>query len=157
LTDGLTLEYWSRVKLTARLWQEIWISFYDFPPDSFHVGEGQPFSGRPTSLTIIVPNLEDSQGRRFASVHVPNGAGDVVPLPAVLQDGKWHRYRWLIYPSGELRVFADGAELIKPVVADLTPFRRATLAIAGRSVGTLAMVDDVTIWAGVVLDEPPRK
>jgi len=68
---------------------------------------------------------------------------------------------------------ADGAECIRfskqlAVLAYLMSRPQAhaniagrapwTLVISGRSVGTLALVDDVKVWAGVVLDpvQPAR-
>jgi hypothetical protein len=80
-----------------------------------------------------------------------------VPLPRRLADGGWHRYRLVAYPSGEIRWFADGIESMPPAHATFGAGPRWTLVISGRSVGTLTVVDDVTMWKGVVLDpaQPP--
>lgn len=157
LSRGLTLEYWARIPLTARLWEEFHIGLHNLPPDSFQLGPGGPIRGDKAKLGMVVPSQEDVQGTRWASLHATGGGGDNVPLPQRLRDGGWHRYRWVIYPSGELHTFADGIELFKSVRADLNPFRKATLSIAGRSVKTLGIVDDISIWSGVVLDDLPTQ
>jgi hypothetical protein len=63
----------------------------------------------------------------------------------------------VVYPSGEVRWFADGKEIVPPAEADIHAQPAWTLTLGGQSYRTLAMMDDVTVWEGVVLDpvEPP--
>ena len=79
-----------------------------------------------------------------------SSSGEAAAL--ALRDGRWHRYRLAIYPSGEVRWFADGKEIVPPAEANIGARPSWTLTLEGQSYRTLAMMDDVTVWEGVVLD-----
>ena len=58
-----------------------------------------------------------------------------------------------------MRWFADGREIMAPGRTNTSRHALWTLVIAGRSVGTRAMVDDLKVWEGVALDpvQPPAR
>jgi hypothetical protein len=160
LKRGLTIEYWAKVPFTGPLWQDITVALYGAPADSFRLTRGSP---TPSGAPLISASGPLVVRRRFsAALSAAGTAGPNVALPRGLRDGQWHRHLLAIYPSGRTRWFADGVELAA-VNANLTRIPRATLSIEGHSVNTRVMVDDVTVWEGVVLDpvtpvpSPPRR
>ncbi|HVO35430.1 MAG TPA: hypothetical protein VMT21_07685, partial [Gemmatimonadales bacterium] len=152
LAKGLTVEYWAKVPIRYPLWESVTVSLCSGPPDSFAVRQGDP---HPTSSYGVViaqaPNPDNARVQMTASLNtdIRSSVGD---LPRWLRDGGWHRYRLVIYPSGEVRWFADGIEIVAPAQANIGARAAWTLTLEGQSYRTLAMMDDVTIWEGVVLD-----
>lgn len=157
LDRGLTIEYWATVPVTRPLWQSVKVGLYTAPADSFHQGSGPQPAANVAAVALEAPNPNDARRQMMAVVSDAGPAVKLVGLPRRLADGTWHRYRLIIYPRGEVRWFADGVESMPPAHAAIAGRSGWTLVIAGRSVGTRAMVDDVRVWKGVVLDEvqPP--
>jgi DNA-binding SARP family transcriptional activator len=152
LVNGLTVEYWAKVPIRYPLWETVDVAFSSGPPDSFAVRRGDPYP--PGSYPVIAaraPNPDDANVQMQASLFADmrSSSGD---LPLALRDGRWHRYRLAVYPSGEARWFADGKEIVPPAEADINAQPAWTLTLGGQSYRTLAMMDDVTVWQGVVLD-----
>jgi len=157
LDRGLTIEYWATVPVTRPLWQSVKVGLYSVPADSFHQGLGPQPASNVAAVALEAPNPNDARRQMMAVISDAGPASTFVGLPRRLADGAWHRYRLIVYPRGELRWFADGVEAMPPAHAAIGGRSLWTLVIAGRSVGTLAMVDDVRVWEGVVLDpvQPP--
>jgi DNA-binding SARP family transcriptional activator len=155
---GLTVEYWAAIPATRPLWQSVKVGLYSVPADSFHAGFGSEPASSVAAVSLEAPNPNDARRQMMAVVSDAGPSLKFVALPRRLADGSWHRYRLVAYPSGEVRWFADGIEVIPPARASIAGRPLWTLVIAGRSVGTRAMVDDVTVWEGVVLDpvQPAR-
>jgi DNA-binding SARP family transcriptional activator len=158
LDRGLTIEYWAAIPITRPLWQSVKVGLYSAPADSFHQRFGPEPASNVAAVSLEAPNPNDARRQMMAVVSDGGPAFKFQALPRRLADGTWHRYRLVVYPSGEVRWFADGAEAMPPAAASIGGRRLWTLVIAGRSVGTLAMVDDVKVWEGVVLDpvQPAR-
>jgi DNA-binding SARP family transcriptional activator len=152
LDRGLTIEYWATVPVTRPLWQSVKVGLYSASADSFHQGLGPQPASNVAAVSLEAPNPNDARRQMMAVVSDGGPTFKLVGLPRRLADGTWHRYRLVIYPGGEVRWFADGVEAMPPAHAVTAPRSLWTLVIAGRSVGTLAMVDDVRVWDGVVLD-----
>jgi hypothetical protein len=150
LSRGLTVEWWSRVPFTGAEWQGTATHLSDVPPDSLRLGEGDQVRGLRVAIAASGPTSSDRSRSLSLSATDAEGAG--ARLPGWLADGAWHRYRLVVYASGEVRWFGDGVELVRPVRVDLGRVPKATLVIHGQSYRTLVMVDDVTVWEGVVLD-----
>jgi len=152
LAKGLTLEYWSRVPTRYPLWETSIVTLSSGPADSFALRHGDP---RPAGSFDLVmaqsPNPHDARMQMTADLESDLGSS-AAPLTGSLRDGAWHRFRLVIYPSGEVRWFADGREVAPSVRADLGARAVWTLTLEGQSYHTLAMVDDVAVWEGVVLD-----
>lgn len=155
-SKGLTVEYWAHTRLTGSLWQASAAMLRSADPDSFRLGHGAPLSG-PDSIAVAAAAPNEGSPTRPKLDLVAENVVRSQDMPVRLRDGKWHRFRLVVYPSGEVRWFADGVELVRPVWVDLSRLPLATLDIGGRSVGTLAMVDDAKVWQGVVLDPPARR
>jgi len=159
LDRGLTIEYWASVPVTRPLWQSVKVGLYAAAADSFHAGPGDESAPNAAAVSLEAPNPNDARRQMMAVVSDANPRFEYVALPSRLADGRWHRYRMVVYPHGEVRWFADGIEAMPPARANIDGEKRWTLVIAGRSVGTMAMVDDVRVWQGVLLDpvqpEPP--
>jgi DNA-binding SARP family transcriptional activator len=150
---GLTIEYWASVPITRPVWQSVRVGLHSAPADSFVLGPGPPqpsWNVVAFALEAPVPNMARRQVMGLFTDASPSF--NLVRLPDALGDGRWHRYRLVIYPGGEVRWFADGAELIPPGRASLGGQALWTLVVEGRSVGALAMVDDLKVWEGVALD-----
>jgi len=158
LDRGLTVEYWAAIPVTRPLWQSVKVGLYSAPADSFHVGYGPEPASNVAAVSLEAPNPNDARRQMMAVVSDVRPNQELVALPRRLADGTWHRYRLVIYPRGEVRWFADGVEMMPPARANLAGRSLWTLVIAGRSVGTRAMVDDLRVWEGVVLDplQPQR-
>ncbi len=158
LDRGLTVEYWAAIPVTRPLWQSVKVGLYSAPADSFHQGSLPEPASNVAAVSLEAPNPNDARRQMMAVVSDAGPSLKYVPLPRRLADGTWHRYRLVAYPDGELRWFADGVEAMPPAHANIAARAPWTLVIAGRSVGTLAMVDDVKVWEGVVLDpvQPAR-
>ena len=158
LDRGLTVEYWAAIPVARPLWQSVKVGLYAAPADSFHRSFGPEPASNIAAISLEAPNPNDARRQMMAVVSDARPSFKLVALPRRLADGAWHRYRLVAYPDGEVRWFADGSEVIAPAHANFAGRTRWTLVIGGRSVGTLAMVDDVKVWAGVVLDpvQPPR-
>jgi DNA-binding SARP family transcriptional activator len=150
---GLTIEYWARVLVTRPLWQSVKVGLYSAPADSFHVGRGPPEPASSFAVAALEAPVR-SQSRRGLLAVVTDARPNLeaVTLPDSLGDGSWHHYRLVVYPGGELRWFVDGREHAASGRADFGARRLWTLVVEGRSVGTLAMVDDLKVWEGVVLE-----
>ena len=156
VTGGLTVQYWARVPIRYHLWEDVSVGLTGLPADSFFLRRGDPWDGvRRDLVSAAAPNQENPLIPMEADLH-----GDVeasrAELPPALRDGDWHRYRLVIYPSGEVRWFADGIEITRPAQANINAHPTWTLVVEGQSYRTLAMVDDITVWRGVVLDPPHR-
>jgi hypothetical protein len=158
LDRGMTVEYWAAIPVTRPLWQSVKVGLYSAPADSFHVGFGPEPAANVAAVSLEAPNPNDARRQMMAVVQDVRPNPAFVALPRRLADGTWHRYRLVVYPGGEVRWFADGTEVMPPGRANLAGSRLWTLVIAGRSVGTQVMVDDLRIWEGVVLDpvQPSR-
>jgi len=158
LDRGLTVEYWAAIPVTRPLWQSVKVGLYSAPADSFHAGFGPEPASNVAAVSLEAPNPNDARRQMMAVVSDIRPNPKLVALPRRLADGTWHRYRLVIYPRGEVRWFADGIEVMPPARANLAGRSSWTLVIAGRSVGTYAMVDDLRVWEGVVLDpvQPAR-
>jgi DNA-binding SARP family transcriptional activator len=155
---GLTIEYWARVPITGARWQSVKVGLYSAPADSFRLGPGPP---RPTSA-FAAAALEApirTQWRRglLAVVTDARPSLEAVSLPSGLGDGSWHLYRLVIYPGGEARWFVDGRQYAPSGHADFGAQSLWTLVLEGHSVGTVAVLDDLKVWEGVVLApvQPP--
>jgi len=157
LDSGLTVEYWAAIPVGKPLWQSVKVGLYAAPADSFHRGGSPEPAAGAAAVSLEAPTPNDARRQMMAVVTDATPAYTSVPLPRRLADGNWHRYRLVAYPSGEIRWFADGIESMPPAHAAFGAGPRWTLVISGRSVGTLTIVDDVTMWKGVVLDpaQPP--
>jgi hypothetical protein len=152
LDRGLTIEYWASVPVTRPLWQSVKVGLYAQPAESLDVGPEGEATPNVAAVSLEAPNPNDARRQMMAVISDANPRLDYVALPRRLADGRWHRYRLVVYPQGEVRWFADGIEAMPPIRAALGDRRLWTLVIAGRSVGTLAIVDDVRVWQGVLLD-----
>ena len=152
LDRGLTIEYWATVPVTRPLWQSIKVGLYAAAADSFHRGFGPQPASDIAAVSREAPNPNDARRQMMAVVSDAGPSVTFVGLPRRLADGTWHRYRLVVYPRGEVRWFADGVEAMPPAHAAIAGQSTWTLVVSGRSVGTLAMVDDVRVWKGVVLD-----
>ncbi len=152
LDRGLTVEYWAQIPVGRPLWQSVKVGLYTAPADSFHQGYGPEPASNVAAVSLEAPNPNDARRQMMAVVSDAGPSSTFVPLPRRLADGAWHRYRLVAYPGGQVRWFADGIEEVPPAHVSATPGSRWTLVIAGRSIGTLSLVDDVTVWEGVVLD-----
>jgi DNA-binding SARP family transcriptional activator len=150
---GLTIDYWARVPITRALWQSVKIGLFSAPADSFRLGPGSP---QPASsfaaVALEAPIRVPSRRQLLAVVTDARPSPDAVPLPDGLRDGAWHHYCLVIYPGGELRWFVDGGQLAASGRAEFGARSLWTLVLEGRSVNTLAMVDDLKVWEGVVLE-----
>ncbi|HXY70451.1 MAG TPA: AAA family ATPase, partial [Gemmatimonadales bacterium] len=157
LDRGLTIEYWAAIPVTRPLWQSVKVGLYSAAADSFHAGFGPDPASDVAAVSLEAPNPNDPRRQMMALLSDVRPNFKLVALPRRLADGSWHRYRLVIYPRGEVRWFADGIEMMPPGRANTAGRMLWTLVIAGRSVGTRAMVDDVKVWEGVVLDrvQPP--
>ena len=150
LTRGLTVEYWGLVPTLRGRWKQLTAALSSLPADSFRLGRGNPVAGSEAGLGAKAPTVEAPDS---PTLETYTAQGSIIgPWPRRLSDGAWHRYRLVLYPHGEARVFADGIELTQPVRFDPSRLRSATLLLHGRPMGTLVMLDDVTVWEGVVLD-----
>ena len=150
---GLTIEYWARVPITRSLWQAVKVGLHSSPADSFRLGAGPPEpASNFAAAALEAPSGTQTRRQLVAVVTDASPSPDVVPLPAALGDGSWHRYRLVIYPDGEMRWFVDGKEGTASSRADFGAQRLWTLVLEGRSVGTLAVQDDLKVWEGVVLE-----
>ncbi len=158
LERGVTIEYWVSVPVTRPLWQSVKVGLYASPADSFQLGPSDESVPNVAAVSLEAPNPNDARRQMMAVVSDANPRLEYVALPRRLADGGWHRYRLVVYPQGEVRWFADGIEAMPPIQASVGARKLWTLVIAGRSVGTLAMVDDVRVWQGVLLDpvQPAR-
>ena len=152
LDRGLTVEYWARIPVDRPLWQSVKVGLYTAAADSFHQGYGPEPASNVAAVSLEAPNPNDARRQMMAVVSDAGPSFTFVPLPRRLADGRWHRYRLVAYPGGQVRWFADGIEAIPPAHVSAGAGARWTLVIAGRSIGTLTLVDDVTVWDGVVLD-----
>jgi len=152
LDRGLTVEYWAQIPVGRPLWQSVKVGLYTAPADSFHQGYGPEPASNVAAVSLEAPNPNDARRQMTAVVSDARPSFTFVPLPRRLADGGWHRYRLVAYPRGQVRWFADGIESIPPAHVSVAAGSRWTLVIAGRSIGTLSLVDDVTVWEGVVLD-----
>jgi DNA-binding SARP family transcriptional activator len=152
LVKGLTIEYWAKIPIRYRLWESIGVGLASGAADSFALRQGDPRPpGSFETLHAEAPNPNSARVQMTASLYTDLGSS-VGELPLALRDGRWHRYRLVIYPSGEVRWFADGRELVPPARADIGSRPAWTLTLDGQSYRTLAVMDDVTVWEGVVLD-----
>jgi len=150
---GLTIEYWARVPITRPLWQAVKVGLYSSLADSFRLGPGPPEPASTfAAVALEAPIGTQTRRQLMAVVTEASPSPDVVPLPAALGDGSWHRYRLVVYPGGEMRWFVDGREGAASGRADFGAQRLWTLVLEGRSVGTLAIQDDLKVWEGVVLE-----
>jgi DNA-binding SARP family transcriptional activator len=158
LDHGLTIEYWAQMPATRPLWQSIKVGLYATPADSFHLGMGSEAAQDAAAVSLEAPNPNEARRQMMAVVSDANPRLEYVPLPRRLADGRWHRFRLIVYPSGSMRWFADGREAMPPARANVGGRARWSLVVAGRSVGTLAVVDDIRVWQGVLLDpvQPAR-
>ena len=152
LDSGLTVEYWAAIPAGKPLWQSVKVGLYAAPADSFHRGGTPEPAAGAAAISLEAPTPNDARRQMMAVVTDATPAYNSVPLPRRLADGRWHRYRLVAYASGEIRWFADGIETMPPAHATFGTGPHWTLVISGRSVGTLTVVDDVTVWKGVVLD-----
>ncbi|MFQ6046730.1 MAG: AAA family ATPase [Gemmatimonadales bacterium] len=154
VSRGITVEYWARVPLSGPLWQEVWVGLYGAPADSFHLRPGNPGpSDARVGLLAILPNLDISEDGLWATIILrPGVRATGRRLPDDFDVRRWHRYKLVVYPFGEVRWFANGVELMPPIDTDLGEADGLTLTVGGRSANTLVIVDDVTVWEGVVLD-----
>jgi hypothetical protein len=151
--NGLTIEWWARGGSTDNPWQELQVRLGDLPADSFVLGRGSIILR--TDIYGVWAQAPQSDDPRPWSISMGvTGLSNSDSIPPWLKDGGWHRFRLALYPSGELRWFADGRELLKPVWVDLERLPLATLELSGRSYLTVALMDDVTVWEGVHLDPP---
>jgi DNA-binding SARP family transcriptional activator/Tol biopolymer transport system component len=154
---GLTIEYWARVPITRNRWQSVKVGLYSALADSFRLGPGPP---QPASsfaaVALEAPLRSQSRRRLMAVVTDARPSLDAAPLPDNMGDGSWHRYRLVIYPGREVRWLADGREHTASGRADLGAQPLWTLVLEGRSVGTLAILDDLKVWEGVVLPVQPE-
>ena len=156
--NGLTIEYWARVPIRYPLWESVAVALSTGPADSFAVRQGDAHPvGSYGAVIAQAPNPDNARVQMTAGLNT-DVRSSVGTLPRSLRDGGWHRYRLVIYPSGEVRWFADGIEMVPPAEANLGASPTWTLTLEGQSYRTLAMMDDVTVWEGVVLDsvEPAR-
>ena len=152
LARGLTIEYWAKVPIRYPLWESVVVSLASAPADSFAVRQGDPHPiGSYGVVVAQAPNPDNGRFQMSADLNtdVRSSVGD---LPRPLRDGGWHRYRLVVYPSGEVRWFADGREIVAPARANIGARGTWTLTLEGQSYRTLAMMDDVTAWEGVLLD-----
>ena len=152
LVRGLTVEYWARVPIRYRLWESAVVALASAPADSFAVRLGDPHPiGNYGVVIAQVPDPDNARVQMTADLNTDlrSSVGD---LPRPLRDGGWHRYRLVVYPSGEVRWFADGREIVPPARANIGARATWTLTLEGQSYRTLVMMDDVTVWEGVLLD-----
>ncbi len=150
---GLTIEYWAHVPVAVPLWQSVKVGLYSSPADSFHLGPGPPAPASAFAAVALEAPIPSGTRRQIVAMFTDASPTlNVVPLPAALGDGRWHRYRLVIYPGGEARWFVDGAELMAPGWANFGDQQLWTLVVEGRSVGALALLDDLKVWEGVVLE-----
>jgi DNA-binding SARP family transcriptional activator len=160
---GLTIEYWARVAFTRALWQSVRVGLYSAPADSFRLGPGPPDASAFAAVALEASVRSQLQRQVTAVITDASPRPDAVDLPVAPRDGNWHRYRLAIYPGGEVRWFLDGREYGAPARAEFGTQRLWTLVLEGRSVGTLAVLDDLKVWEGVVLEpvqpgaEPARR
>jgi DNA-binding SARP family transcriptional activator len=152
LDRGITVEYWARVPVTKPLWQLVKVGLYAAPADSFHMLPRQESAPNAAVVALEAPTPNDARRQMMAVVSDANPRTSTVALPRRLADGGWHRFRLVIYPGGAMRWFADGIEAMPPTRVNLGGHKEWTLVIAGRSAGTLTVVDDVRVWEGVYLD-----
>jgi hypothetical protein len=154
---GLTIEWWARFEPADNPWQELYVRLSDLPPDSFVSGRGTPVLGGPLHAVLAqAPQSGDPRPWTISLQAIGTGGGNAA-IPPFLGDGHWHRFRLVLYPTGEVRWFADGRQLIRSTWIDLSGLPAATLEIAGRSHLSVALMDDVTVWEGVHLDPAPRQ
>jgi len=97
------------------------------------------------------PNPDNAHAQMTADLST-DVRSTVGALSRTLRDGAWHRHRLVIYPSGEVRWFADGVEIVPAAEANIGARPSWTLTLEGQSYRTLVMMDDVSVWEGVVLD-----
>jgi DNA-binding SARP family transcriptional activator len=151
LAQGLTIEYWARVPTRYPLWESAAVTLASGAADSFALRQGDPRPARSFDVVLAqTPNRHNARSQMTADLDTNLGSS-MTDLPSLLRDGAWHRYRLVIYPSGEVRWFADGREFVPPGRADVRVRAAWTLTLEGQSYRTLAMLDDVTVWEGVVL------
>lgn len=163
---GLTLEYLARTPWATGEWHALHVQLSVTPADSFRLSVEDPNPGARFLLSAFGPQVgEQGSPVRLASLSAgrwqgrrglaPDGA--YVIMPKRLLDGAWHRYRLVLYPTGEARWFADGAPLAPRIETGMEGVSRVALVIGGKSVNTLVLVDDVRLWEGVMLEPPLRR
>ena len=98
-----------------------------FRPSDVCVTTGNRFAGTPppnpsvwpnlAAVSLEAPNPYDARRQMMAVISDANPRFEYVALPRRLADGRWHRYRLVVYPDGEVRWFADGIEAMPPTTA----------------------------------------
>jgi hypothetical protein len=142
LKEGAAIEFWAKGHATEDAQQSLVIGISQTTSESYSGIESQPLN---------VAEIYLFAEFQFNNVDYNRQEGDRLTEPFAPLDDSWHLYRIQINPSGTISYYRDGEHKYTTKNAiDFDVYQHQAITIAGKSVNTQMLIDDVKIYGQVI-------